>query len=227
VPVSVRLDLANQTLPAAPSANVVGEVVGRKKDQVVLLGCHLDSWDVGTGAQDDGAACVAVMEAVALIAALPDKPRRTVRAVLFTNEENGVAGGKAYVDANMKLEHVALIESDTGMGGTLGFYVERGTEEDSAAAVLAVAAFIAPLAQLGVTEVAAGHAGVDVGPTLRARGGLGLGVKHEMSTYWPIHHTEADTVEKIDPKHLQTEVAALAALAWMLAEADTLPGEGR
>lgn len=228
--VRVKLLLSGKQLDDAPSANVIGDVLGSEQpDEVVVLACHLDSWDVGTGAQDDGAACVAVMEAVALIASLDTAPKRTVRAVLYTNEENGLAGGKAYVEANKDLHHVVMIESDTGMGGTLGFRVDAGLsekDENLAAAeayIPALRELLQPLGVLGVSDFEAGYAGADVGPTLRANQGLGLGVKHDMSDYWKIHHTQADTVDKVDPAQLQKEVAALAATAWILANTDTLP----
>lgn len=223
--VTVRLDMANERKADAPSSNVVGDVVGSEKpDEVVLLSCHLDSWDVGTGAQDDGAACVAVMEAVAQIAALETKPKRTIRAVLFTNEENGLMGGKAYVEANAKLKHIAAIESDTGMGGTLGFRVEGRYEEEDVAAgrIPGVQALLAPVASLGIEEVEVGYSGADIGPLVKATGALGLGVKHDMTEYWAIHHTEADTIDKIDEKDLRAEVALLASVAWQLA--NDLPG---
>jgi Zn-dependent M28 family amino/carboxypeptidase len=226
--VSVRLSLQSETKAPAASANVVGDVRGATKpDEVVLLSCHLDSWDVGTGAQDDGAACVAVMEAVAQIAALDVKPARTVRAVLFTNEENGLAGGKAYPLSNTDLKHVAAIESDTGMGGTLGFRVD-GRKHTGEATVAGwfpfVQGLLEPLSAHGVTTVETGYSGADIGPLLDAQGGLGLGVAHDMSGYWAIHHTEADTIDKIDPADLRTEVALLAATAWQLANADAVPG---
>ncbi|MCA9572539.1 MAG: M20/M25/M40 family metallo-hydrolase, partial [Myxococcales bacterium] len=225
--VTVRLDLGSEMRADVSSANVVGDVVGSEKpDEIVLLGCHLDSWDVGTGAQDDGAACVAVMEAVARIGALDVKPRRTVRAVLFTNEENGLKGGEAYAAANAGKVHVAAIESDTGMGGTLGFRVEDRWYEaaDVQGWLPGVAELLAPVRSHGVQTVEAGYSGADIGPLLKAHGGLGLGVLHDMSGYWAIHHTEADTIDKIDPADLKTEVATLAAVAWQLANAPTLPG---
>jgi hypothetical protein len=232
--IEVTLSLQSERKPDAPSANVVGSVLGGEKpDEVVLLGCHLDSWDVGTGPQDDGAACVAAMEAVAQIHQIAKergvKPKRTIRAVLFTNEENGVAGGKAYVEANQELDHVVLIESDTGMGGTLGFRVDaglpKGGDNTKAAEPLidGLAEMLAPLATIDVDDLEPGFAGADVGPMLRAHGGLGLGVMHDMSEYWLIHHTDADTIDKIDPADLQTEVAALAAAAWIFANAESLP----
>ncbi len=236
--IEVSLSLQSERKADAPSANVVGSVLGGENaDQVVAIGCHLDSWDVGTGAQDDGAACVAAMEAVALIRQVSEergvKPKRTVRAVLFTNEENGLAGGKAYVEANQELDHVVLIESDTGMGGTLGFRVDAGLpsggDNTKAAEPLleGLRELLAPLATIDVDDLEPGYAGADVGPMLRAHGGLGLGVKHDMSEYWHIHHTHADTVDKIDPADLQTEVAALAAAAWIFANTESLPVQTR
>ena len=113
--------------PDAQSANVIGEVVGRERpEEIVLLGAHLDSWDLGTGALDDGAGCGIVIEAARQIAALSPHPRRTIRVVLFANEENGLAGGKAYAKAHaaeLPL-HAAALEADLGEGPPLGF---RGT----------------------------------------------------------------------------------------------------
>lgn len=228
-PVTVRLNLASEERPPASSQNVLGQVTGSNPDEVVVLGCHLDSWDVGQGAQDDGAACVAVMEAVAQIAALKKTPQRTIRAVLFTNEENGVAGGKGYAEANGE-RHVAMIESDTGMGGTLGFSVGSVLEDEEAGAAEAaqwiepVKALLAPVAELGITQVEVGYAGTDIHPMLEAHGGLGLGVLHDMSGYWAIHHTDADTLDKIDPEDLKSEVALLAVTAWQLANSPSTFG---
>lgn len=221
--VTVRLNLASEDRDPVTSHNVLGQVTGQNPDEVVVLSCHLDSWDVGTGAQDDGAACVAVMEAVAQVKALGKQPLRTVRAVLYTNEENGVAGGRAYVEANPE-KHVALIESDTGMGGTLGLHVS-GTVEDPEARSAEVAPWLDEVRKLlepvGMTQVEEGYAGTDIGPMFRAHGGLALGVAHDMSGYWAIHHTEADTIDKIDPADLKKEVAMLAVVAWQLANAET------
>ena len=216
--VTVRLNLASEDRPAVTSQNVLGQVTGADPTQVVVLGCHLDSWDVGQGAQDDGAACVAVMEAVAQIAALKKQPQRTVRAVLFTNEENGLAGGRAYALANPE-RHVALIESDTGMGGTLGFSIGEDEQASGATWIEPVRALLTPVSALGIDQVEVGHAGADIGPMLAAHGGLGLGVLHDMTGYWAIHHTDADTLDKIDPEDLRKEVALLAVAAWQLANA--------
>ncbi|HKQ57540.1 MAG TPA: M20/M25/M40 family metallo-hydrolase, partial [Candidatus Eisenbacteria bacterium] len=124
--VTVRLEMGADTLPNALSHNVIGEVRGREKpNEVVVVGGHLDSWDVGAGAHDDGGGCVIAMESLRLIKALGLRPRRTVRVVLWTNEENGTAGAKAYADSlgRDSLNHVAAIESDGGVERVVGFDV--------------------------------------------------------------------------------------------------------
>ncbi len=226
--VRVRLSLAAETRADAPSANAMGEVRGRERpDEIVVIGCHLDSWDVGQGAQDDGAGCVMVMEAARLIQALPVPPRRTIRVVLFTNEENGLAGATAYAAAHNNERHVAGMEADTGAGPILGFRagsaLPEGPARDAASAKWAAALaphlpLLAPVvveARLGV-----GGSGADVGPILAATGGYGVGVDFDTTNYWPIHHTEADTIDKIDPVTFRKDVAAVAAMAWLLAEVE-------
>lgn len=221
----VRLELGAASLPDAMSANVVGERIGRERpDEIVTLGCHLDSWDVGQGAQDDGAGCVAVMEAAALLAALPVPPRRTVRAVLFTNEESGLAGGDRYAATHAHERHVALIEMDTGAGAPLGWRVDVRAETEEAqhaareAAITTLAPLRALLAPLGATEFLPGGSGADIGPTVAAAGALGLGLHQDLSPYWRVHHTRADTLDKVDPSLLARNVATVAVTAWWLAE---------
>lgn len=217
----------------APSANVVGEVRGRTKpDEIVVIGCHLDTWDVGAGAQDDGAGCVVAMEAARLISTLDRKPARTVRVVLYTNEENGLAGGTAYAEdhADDVGKHVAAIESDTGAGEPLGYRIQvklpegveladgalHPTQENALAAMNALATLLEPI---GATTMEISYAGADIGPLVN--GGVpGLGLKHDMTGYWPIHHTAADTVDKIDPMALRRNVASMAVVAFALADRD-------
>src|SRR4029453_14243307 len=127
-PVQVELSLGARTLPDAPSANVVGELSGRElPDEIVLLGAHIDSWDVGQGASDDGAGCVAVMEALRLLREAGLTPRRTIRVVLFTGEEYGLAGAQAYHRTHGSEHHVAAFETDFGMAapGGIGGRRER------------------------------------------------------------------------------------------------------
>ncbi len=224
VPIRVSLALGSHTLDDAESHNVVGEVVGRTApDEIVLLGCHLDSWDVGQGAQDDGGGCSIVMEAARLIGTLPFPPRRTVRVVLFTNEENGLRGGTAYAEAHADERHVAALESDTGTGFTAGFRVdvrhddpdEQGRRQEQVLEGLApVLPYLVPLEADGLRLA---YGGADIGPLVKT-GVVGFGVDHDTTGYWPIHHTHADTVDKVDPAALRQAVAAVSVLAFALAE---------
>jgi len=235
----LRLEMGAHQLDDAPSANVIGEVVGREHpDEVVVIGGHLDSWDVGQGAQDDGVGCILAMEAAHLIARLDLAPRRTIRVVLFTNEENGARGAAAYRDAHKgeAHNHVAAIESDSGNGPVRGFSldlraVETGdsaldasAEADMEAARargVAILREMAPLFEpLGATEMQPGGSGVDVGPIV-AEGVAGLGVRHDTSHYFDVHHTNADTFEKINRADLDRNVAAMAVMAYVLAD---MPG---
>jgi carboxypeptidase Q len=229
VAVRLRLSMEASTAEDVPSANVVGDVLGRERpDEVVVLGCHLDSWDVGQGAQDDGAGCVIVLEAARLIAALPIRPRRTVRVVLYTNEENGGRGGKGYAEQHAdELDlHFAALESDIGAGEPLGWRLDVRTGADTAAVDANRAALelrLAPLAEalatLGAGGLREGWGGADIGPIVR-KGVPGLGLDNDTTGYWPVHHTVADTIDKIDPHVLSRNVAVMAMTAFWLAEQD-------
>ena len=220
----VHLYLGAHFLDDAPSANVIGEIRGREHpEEIVLISCHIDSWDVGQGAHDDGAGCVMVMEAGRLLAALPTPPRRTVRVVLFTNEENGRRGSLAYAAATEDEPHFAAFEADSGAGQPHGFAIDlrTGDEETIARRTAAWAAWLTPvadlLAPLEASRLGPGFSGVDILP-LAERGVLALGLDQDMSDYWPIHHTEADTLDKIDPVLLKRNTAAVTVLAWWLSE---------
>ena len=226
--IRLRLELGAQDRGEGISHNVIGEIAGRElPEEFVVLGCHLDSWDVGQGAQDDGFGCAAAMEAGRLIAALDTAPRRSVRVVLFTNEENGLAGAKTYAAAAAEAgeRHVGAIESDTGGGLPAGFRVDvRGEDEAAVAARLEAAlAALAPvsalLRPLGGDGLRPAYSGADVGPLVDA-GALGLGVDHDTTGYWPIHHTPADTLDKIDPDNLRRTAAEMAVMGYALAELD-------
>ncbi len=218
-PVSVRLHLESQTLPDAESANVIGELRGRDKpDEIVVLGAHLDSWDVGQGAHDDGAGCVTMMQAITVLKQLGLQPRRTIRVVLFTNEENGVRGAKAYAkEHEAELAHTVLaVESDGGGFSPRGFSVDA-TPQTSARVVGRLAEIAALLEPLGAARVVAGHSGTDVEPML-AGGVPTLGLDSNNRTYFDIHHTDADTLDKVDPAELAAAVAAIAVLAYVVAD---------
>ncbi len=225
----IRLEMGARFEGEVTSHNVIGELRGRARpDEVVVVGCHIDAWDVGTGAQDDAAGCVAAMETGRILAGLDRRPARTVRVVLYTNEENGLAGGRTYARVHADETHVAAIEMDTGAGPFLGYRVDGRTggppEADTAERERLVAelAAVAPLfAALGPAWVP-GYAGADVGPLVR-QGVLGFGIHMDTTDYWPIHHTEADTLDKIDRGHLQRNVAGMALLTWVLAEWEAVP----
>ena len=221
--VRLRLKMEARTLPDAPSRNVVAEIRGSERpDEVVVLGGHIDSWDVGTGAMDDAGGCVAAWEAVRLMKALGLRPRRTVRVVLWTNEENGLRGARAYEAAHpdARERHVLAMESDGGVFRPLGF---NAAMSDSAMAVVREIARL--LEPIGADRLVKGGAGADVGP-LVARGVPGLGLDVEGERYFWYHHSEADTVDKLDPRDVALSTAVMAVMAFVVADMEeTLPRE--
>ncbi|MFN7142404.1 MAG: M20/M25/M40 family metallo-hydrolase [Myxococcota bacterium] len=204
--VRLKLAMGARRLPDAPSANVIAEIPG-ESDEIVLIGAHIDSWDVGTGAQDDGAGVIHVVEAMRHLRALGVTPKRTIRAVLFTNEEYGLAGAEAYDAAHGGLRYAAAIESDLGAGRPLGWSAS-GKAGD-------LGWLTDALAPTGLGIVGRGG-GADIGP-LEQRGVLVIGMQPDDSRYFDIHHTRADTVDKIDPAALAEGVGQMAALTWRLA----------
>lgn len=212
-PTQVELSLGAKTLPDSESANAIAELRGRElPDEVVVIGGHIDSWDVGDGSTDDGAGCMMAIEAAALLKELGLVPRRTIRVVLFTNEENGLRGAKAYHAAHGKEKHVAAIEADTGSGAPRGFGIS-GTPEE----VAALQRFAPLFDGLGASVLEAGGGGADISP-LTKDGVLSLGLHPDVSAYFDLHHSPADTFDKIDPDHLERNAAAMALMAFVLAE---------
>lgn len=213
-PVKVSLKMGAKQLPDAPSGNAIAEIVGREKpDEVVVIGGHIDSWDVGDGASDDGAGCMAAMEAATLIRESGLQPRRTIRVVLFTNEENGLRGGLGYFDAHGKEPHLGAIESDSGMGRPTGFSLAG----DDAEALAALKVFEPLFGALGDLSITKGWGGADISPLTRA-GVLSMALRPDASHYFDLHHSPADTIDKIDPAHLEQNAAAMALMAYILAE---------
>jgi carboxypeptidase Q len=209
--VTVRLTMGARLLPPAPSRNVVAEVRGSERpDEVVIVSGHIDSWDVGQGAMDDGGGAVAAWEAVRLIKQLGLHPRRTVRVVLWTNEESGLAGGRAYAQAHKGelKDFVLAMESDNGAFTPRGIFVAGG---DSL--IPSLRAVIAPLARLGVTTVTPGESEADVSPMFAL--GVPVGsLDVDASKYFWYHHTQADTPDKLDPHAVAMCVATLAVTAY-------------
>lgn len=214
-PTKVELKLGGKTLRDAESGNAIAEIVGREKpEEIVVIGGHIDSWDVGDGATDDGSGCLMAMEALTLLKELGLRPKRTIRVVLFTNEENGLRGGKAYAEAHKDEVHVAAIEADIGAGAPMGISMAAGEE------IVSSLAKYAPLFEgMGVTHIMKGWGGADISP-LMAQGVLGMGMRPDVSTYFDLHHSPADTVDKIDPANLERNAGAMALMAWILAERD-------
>lgn len=215
-PVTVKLVLGCRPLPDAASANVLGEVKGREKpDEVVIVSGHLDSWDLGTGAIDDGAGVAIAVEAARLIAELPRKPRRTIRVVLWANEESGLAGGKGYAARHAAdlPKHAGAFEADSGTGAPQGFSWNAADSLEPALA--AVAKLLEPLGAGTLRKGGAG--GADISPMLPAGVPL-FGLRQDSSTYFDYHHTADDTFDKIEPASLDRAAAAVAAMAYTVAD---------
>jgi carboxypeptidase Q len=214
--VRIRLTMEARSEPDAESANVVGEIRGRERpEEIVLLGGHLDSWDVGAGASDDGVGCIITWEAARLMAKLGIRPRRTVRIVLWTNEENGLRGAAAYAakHAAHAADHVFALESDSGVfePASLGF-------SGSATARNTIREIASLLAPLGLSEIVAGGGGADIGPIAQAGNTPMMAYLGNPARYFAIHHTPADTVERIAPQEVSKAAAAIAVLAYVVAE---------
>ncbi len=222
-PVTVKLRLDNKTLPDAVSANVIGELRGREKpEEIVVISGHLDSWDVGTGAHDDGAGCVMMMQAITILKQLGLQPRRTIRVVLYTNEENGLRGGKAYAKdhAAELANHIFALEADSGGFAPVGISLEMkdGTKPETLDKVKARLVEVAKLgAAVGLREVTVGHSGADVSQLVDG-GVIAGGLSTDWRTYFDYHHTDADTLDKVDPAILAAGVAASALIAYVLAD---------
>ena len=214
-PIIVTLRMEARTLPDAPSRNAVAELRGAEQpDQVVVMGGHIDSWDVGTGAMDDGGGVVVAWEALRLMKRLGLRPRRTVRVVAWTNEENGARGGSAYRDAHAAelAGHVVAIESDGGVFRPLGFGF---TGSDSALAIVTRIGRL--LAGIGAGSITRGGGGTDI-EAIMERGVPGMGLNDDGTRYFWYHHSEGDTVDKLDPREMAQCVAAMAVMAYVLAD---------
>ena len=215
-PVRMHLVLTPQTLPDAPSFNVIGDLKGTEHpEQVIVVSGHLDSWDLGTGAIDDGAGVAVSMEAANLIQKLHLRPRRTIRVIAWMNEENGLAGGKTYAKDHEKeiANHFAAIEIDGGAGHPLGM---------SYATKLEAKGFFDPVAKIlqssgaGIFNFAEHAGGADVGP-LTKLGVPGFSPIQDNRYYFNYHHTAADTLDKIVPLELAENAAVVTVTAYALA----------
>jgi carboxypeptidase Q len=215
-PVVVRLRMEAHFEPDAPSANVIAEIRGREQpDDIVLVSGHLDSWDVGDGASDDGGGCVVAWEALRLMKRLRLRPRRTVRLVLWTNEENGGRGGLAYRDRHRAElgKHVLMLESDSGVSRPVGFGF---TGSDRARHTVTAVASL--LREMGADRIGTAGSGADIAPSVQEGKIASMALDVDGSKYFAVHHTMADTVDKIDPVEMARCAAAIAVMAYVVAE---------
>jgi carboxypeptidase Q len=218
--IQLRLKMEAKFLPDAESANVIAELKGSERpDEIVLIGGHYDSWDVGQGAHDDGGSCIAAWEAIRLLKELGLRPRRTIRVVLYTNEENGLRGGTAYRDAHRAelSKHILAIEADSGIYRPEGIGLAANAPLLARSNLQEIAKL---LAGIDADRIGASGGGADIGPITR-EGVLGANLDVEGSRYFEIHHTEADTLDKINPRDLALCVATMAVFAYTVAD---LPG---
>ena len=242
--------LAMQAHLEAPvaMANVIGEIPGSDHpEEVVVLGGHIDSWDVGQGAQDDGSGIMGTLAAVDIIKRSGLKPRRTIRIVFWVNEENGGAGGKAYRAALTPTElknHVAAIEMDGGAEQPVGYgfgytgtprHLKPGDDpnaapeplspgEEHSLALLREIASLTAGPEVGAGTIRQGGGGSDISP-LMAEGVPSLGEMTTGAHYFDWHHTEADTLDKVDPQDFRKNIASLAVMTYILADMpETLTG---
>jgi Zn-dependent M28 family amino/carboxypeptidase len=210
--VTAQLKTSGKMMDSVLSYNVIGELKGSSNPrEYIVVGGHLDSWDVGEGAQDDGAGCVQSIEVIRSFKALGIKPRRNVRAVLYMNEENGARGGRAYADsARVKGEkHILAIESDAGGYSPRGIGLEMKPEQRAT-----VKTWAPYFKALNIYEFEGEGGGVDIYP-LSLQGTPLAGLSPDPQRYFDVHHTEQDVFEVVNHRELKIGAAALATMVYL------------
>ncbi|MBS4027317.1 MAG: M20/M25/M40 family metallo-hydrolase [Ignavibacteriales bacterium] len=211
--VKLHLQLSCETLPEVPSANVIGEILGSEKpNEIVLIGGHLDSWDKGQGAHDDGAGISHTLEAMRLLKELGLRPKRTIRAILFMNEENGLRGGKNYAEKHKNETHVAAIETDAGGASPRGF----GVSTDSIR-FEKIKRWESLFEIIDADRIKKGGGGADISE-LGRQGIPTIGLRVDPQRYFDYHHSDNDTIDKVNERELELGATALAILVYLLAE---------
>jgi hypothetical protein len=222
-PVRMHLTLTPQTLPDAQSYNVVADIKGSEHpEQVIVVSGHLDSWDLGTGAIDDGAGIAVAIQVAQLIKKLGLKPKRTIRVIAWMNEENGLRGGQAYAQDHKAdlANHVGAIESDLGAGHPVGFSAH--VTPKALESLRPIASVLQPLGA-GIVNRSEHAEGADVSP-LDAAGVPTFAPIQDNRIYFNYHHTAADTLDKVVPRELAENAAVMAVLAYAMANlTDVLP----
>lgn len=219
--IKIKLSMDAKTLPDTPSRNIIAEIKGSEKpEEIVVLGGHIDSWDVGQGVMDDAGGCFAAWEAVMLMKELGLKPKRTIRVVMWTNEENGLRGAKAYRDMvkeNGSLKnHILAMESDGGVFKPRGFGF--GGSDAAYKMVSEISKLLEPI---DADLMRRGGGGADIGPLMR-EGVPGMGLLVDNSRYFWYHHTAADTIDKLDEQEYQKCIATMAVMAYLAADMDQI-----
>ncbi len=215
-PVKVFMKTDCKTLEDKLSYNVIGEIKGSEKpEEIILVGGHLDSWDVGEGAHDDGTGCVQSMDVLQILKRLDYKPKRTIRCVLFMNEENGLRGGRKYgAEAKRKGEtHIAAMESDRGGFTPRGFTID-GEKEVFAKKFPLMQPWLTLLEPYGL-RIKKGGGGADISP-LKKQNTLLIGFEPDSQRYFNYHHTHADVFEAVDKRELELGVAAMTSLIFLI-----------
>lgn len=205
-----------QILPDRQSHNVVAEIKGSTfPDEIILVGGHLDAWDVGGGAHDDGAGCVHSIEVIHMLQKMGYKPKRTIRCVMFMNEENGLGGGKAYAEAAKEKGefHLAAIESDAGGFTPRGFTctAEDAVFNDYFKAISKWSDLFSPYDMY----IKQGGGGADIGP-LKEQGGLLIGFRPDSQRYFDYHHTTIDRIDAVHPRELKLGAASITSLVYLI-----------
>lgn len=210
------MEMHCQILEDAPSFNVVGEIRGTEyKDEIIVVGGHLDSWDLGQGAHDDGAGCVQSIEVLRIFKVMGYKPKRTIRAVMFMNEENGLRGGQKYAElAKLNKEnHIAAIESDRGGFTPRGFTISA--PEGQPQKRTQIQSWKPLLEPYGLSDFSQPGGGADIGP-LAPQGVTLIGFLPDSQRYFNYHHTSVDTFDKVDKRELELGSASMAALVYLI-----------
>ncbi|MBI1341604.1 MAG: M20/M25/M40 family metallo-hydrolase [Terrimonas sp.] len=221
--VQLYMKMNCQLLPDAHSFNVIGEIRGSEQpEEIITVGGHLDSWDLAEGAHDDGTGCMQAIEVIRTLKALGLQPKRTIRAVMFMNEENGLGGGRAYAAAAKKNneQQIFACESDEGGFGikTLGI---NGTPEQEAY----VRKWLPLFSSFGVYKMPDGGGGADIGP-LRSMGTMMSSVNPESQLYFNHHHAPNDVFEAVDKRELELGAIGMTSIAWLVSKYGIPPATG-
>ncbi len=214
--VEISLETHSQLLPDRTSHNVIGEIKGSTNpEKIILVGGHLDSWDIGGGAHDDGSGCVHAMQVLRTMKKLNYQPKHTIRCVLFMNEENGLGGGLAYADASNENGeyHMAALESDAGGFTPRGFSVDA--ENDIFAERFKKMTDWLPLLEPYGLSLSKGGSGADINP-LKSQRGMLIGFRPDSQRYFDYHHTKEDTIDAVNQRELELGAASITALIYLI-----------